>query len=124
MTTLQDTYVDWLAFPDPGMAHVVLSSWEFHPYLVRGELAAIAMLKGTEIHLCVAPHWRGRLMTRRRISEFLAPLMTSYGFLTTRSFVQDNDTAHFLARLGFVKTWAEQGIDHWMLTALPYSKGR
>lgn len=124
MGELQDRYVSWLDLANSADAHQVLCTWEFTPCMVGDEVAGIAMLKGTEVHFAVAPAWRGRLMTRQRIRDFLQPLMTLHGFLTTRSFTEDGDTAVFLTRLGFVKTWTERHIDHWMLTALPYSRGR
>jgi hypothetical protein len=80
------------------------------------------MMKGTEIHFAAAPEWRGTVFTRRRAREFLRPLIGIYGFLTTRSLAADASTALFLQRIGFVLTWTELGIHHWMLTALPFGK--
>lgn len=122
MTALADTYFDWLDLGEHGSVSEVLASWSFVSLIEHGELAGIAMLKGTEIHFAAAPAWRGRVITRRRARAFLKPLMAQYGFLTTRSLATDHDSAVFLLRLGFVKTWTELRIHHWMLTALPFSK--
>jgi hypothetical protein len=119
---LQDAYLDWLDLSHHPEASRVLASWEYVALLEDDEVVGIAALKGTEIHFAAAPAWRGRVMSRRRIRAFLEPLMARYGFLTTRSLVGDLGSAVFLRRLGFVNTWTELEIRHWMLTALPYSR--
>ena len=123
MNALLDKYLDWLDLSGHAGAENLVESWHFEGWHENGELAAVAMLKGTENHYAVAPNWRGRIITRRRTRAFLAPLMERYGFLTTRSFDHDNVSALFLCRLGFIKTWTELHFHHWMLTELPFSRG-
>lgn len=97
-----------------------LEGWTFHDHCEAGEVAATAALRGTEIHFAIAPEWRGRLIQRDRTRAFLAPLLERAGYLTTRS----NDAKHhrFLTGLGFVHTWTENEMRHYMLTELPFGK--
>lgn len=112
-------FIAWRGLP-PDAARRHLRAWRPVPLIEHGEVAAIALLQGTEIHFAAAPAWRGRLVNRGRTRAFLAPLMEPLGFLTTRS-TGDADT-DFLARLGFVETWREGDTTHWMLTALPFGR--
>ena len=97
------------------------SEWEPVGHREAGELVAVAMLKGTEIHFAVKPSWRRRLIQRDRTRAFLAPLMERAGFLSTRSV--DETARDFLNRLGFVPTWREGRIQHYMLCGLPFGQG-
>lgn len=100
-----------------------VADWSFATWVEADAVAGIAMLKGSEIHFAAAPTWRGRLISRRRTRKFLSPLMQRFEFLTTRSLVDDRKNAAFLCRIGFVRTWSEGQIQHWMMTALPFEKG-
>ena len=111
-----DQYREW-----SGSTGVPFDDWEAIGHHEQNELVAVAMLRGTEIHFAVAPNWRGRLIQRGRTRAFLAPLIERHGFLTTRS--SDGQAHRFLKRLGFVETWAEGPIQHYMLIGLPFSGG-
>lgn len=104
-----------------GVGDVPLADWEAVGHYEQGELAAVAMLRGLEIHFAVKPSWRRRLIQRDRTRAFLLPLIERMGFLTTRS--EGGKSRAFLKRLGFVETWAEGPIQHYMLTGLPFSRG-
>jgi hypothetical protein len=102
-------------------ALLVAGGWEFVPLMVGRELAAIAAIRGTEIHFAASPEWRGRVITRRRTREFLEPLFEERGFLTTRVAPESVDPTNFIERLGFVLTHVDaRGVKHYMLSALPY----
>lgn len=98
--------------------------WTFVEYADEGYVAAVAALRGTEIHFAINPAYRGRLMFRNRIREFLRPLFEDKGFLTTR--IQKNDdllkNARFVARLGFKHTQDDANVAHFMLSELPYER--
>ena len=100
-----------------------MDGWEFTPYPNDGEARAIAALHGTEVHFCVAPEWRHKVIARRRTREFLRPMFERRGYLTTRA-VQGAETHSFLTRIGFVPTWENGNVTHYMLTELPFGKER
>lgn len=93
------------------------------PLEIDGETAGVAAVDGTEIHFALAEDWRGRAITRARTREFLAPLIARRGYLTTRAEMPDAERRSFLERLGFRRTWTQDnGIEHYMLTCLPFDK--
>jgi ribosomal protein S18 acetylase RimI-like enzyme len=114
---LRRLFVAWSSLP----ADAPLADWDFVPYERNGRIDALAATKGTEIHFAVAPEQRGRLIQRARTREFLRPLFERRGYLTTRSLTSDQRSAAFLTRLGFMRTAEIHGVDHWMLTALPFT---
>jgi hypothetical protein len=97
-----------------------IAMWDIVPYTRNGEVQAFAIIDGTEIHFSVLPAFRGKLIQRHRISEFLQPIFEHHGFLTTRTAVGQD--ASFIERLGFTKTWSDGEIDYHILTALPFLK--
>lgn len=101
---------------------LAVAGWIFHPLWVGQELAAIAAMRGTEIHFASAPTWRRRLITRRRTRQFLEPLYDKWGFLTTRAAPDAHDQIRFITRLGFELTSGGKLINHYMLSELPFSK--
>ena len=113
-------FLTWGSGPLAPTAGMLRGQWRPVALTEGGECAAVALLRGTEIHFAAAPAWRGRLITRARTRAFLAPLMEPLGFLTTRSTGDGPDA--FLTRMGFIRTWDEGPIKHWMLTALPFGK--
>ena len=111
-------FVAWAGLPES--AAQAMAEWEMHPLVVDGIERGGAAVRGTEIHVAIAPKWRYATIARQRVRTFLAPLMGRAGFLTTR--VVPNPVHHrFLSRLGFAKTWQQPGIDHYMLCALPFA---
>lgn len=120
---LAETFVSWSGLPAEALER--MADWTFVQYPSDGEPAAIAALKGTEIHFVCAQEQRHRLLFRERIREFLAPLFEERGFLTTR-IVRDEDAlnnARFVTRLGFELTQSDADHDYYMLAALPYGRG-
>lgn len=109
-------FLQWRGLPPEAREH--LDGWRVVAHEEHGEVAAIAVLLGSEIHFAVAPAWRHRFIQRARLRGFLAPLMAPLGFLTTRTL--GGECRRFLERLGFVRTWDEGDITYWMLTALPF----
>lgn len=96
---VQATYADWEQIEDE-------TGW--------------LLVKGTEVHVCCKPGCRGRMVTRRKIREVLGSVFERLGFLTTRVLI--GDPATVVRRLGFKKTWSNELFDHYILTAMPYSK--
>lgn len=115
-----DTYLQWAGLPREALP--LLHDWEVVPCLRNGEIGALAVIKGTEIHFACAPGQRHQLIQRSRTREFLAPLFERWGFLTTRSVASDFGARDFLARLGFAHTFYDGQFNHYMLSALPFGK--
>ncbi len=98
------------------------SGWTFHDYLEGEEVVASAMMHGPEIHIIVAPQWRGRAMSRRRVRAFLAPLLEQYGYLATRVLHNREEQRRFVERVGFTQTWSDSMFCYYMLTTLPFER--
>lgn len=81
----------------------------------------VAALKGSEIHV---EFNRTGVVKRQAVREFLGPLLEPWGYLTTRAFKGDGRTSRFLAGMQFKHTWSDDQFDYYVLTALPFSKGK
>lgn len=117
--SLADRYREWVSAPH--IAPVAIDDWELVPYPSAGEPVAIAALQGTEIHFVSSPAVRGRLLTSRRISSFLEPLMDRKGFLTTRVMrgaPGEHAQISFVERIGFEATGIDAYFHHFMLSEL------
>ena len=115
------THADFTAWADlPDEAAVAMADWEMCPLVVDGIERGGAAVRGTEIHVAIAPKWRCATMARQRVRDFLAPLIGRAGFLTTRA-VPNLAHHRFLSRLGFARTWQQPGVDHYMLCELPFT---
>lgn len=105
------------------LLHSYLADWSVEPYLVDGQVAACAIMKGPEIHFAIAPAFRKQLMTRARIREFLAPLLARHGYLTSRMIdALDCGETRFIRRIGFRRTWSAGDTTYFMLTQLPFER--
>jgi hypothetical protein len=117
-----ETFIAWVGLDPTPETIQGLSAWVMHPYYIDGQLCAVAAMTGSEIHFAAHPDWRGRLITRRRAREFLAPMLEDHGFLTTRVAPPNCQHHAFLTRLGFERTWGNGITDHYMLSELPFSQ--
>lgn len=62
-----------------------------------------------------------KAMTRKNITEFIAPLLDEYGYATTRVPIAEED--HRLRTvLGFTCTWTDNAYSYWCLTELPFAR--
>lgn len=98
------------------------NGWEAVPFSLGPDLAAVALLSGTEIHFKVLEPFRHRVIARRRTQAFLRPLFDRMGFLTTRTPAGDQASRRFIERLGFRETWSDDTYNYFMLTALPFER--
>ena len=105
-----------------GMPPESLLNWDAHPVYRKGELAGIGITNGPEIHFVTAPEWRGRLMTRRIIRDFLEPLLLEHNYLVTRVLTENTTSPEFLKRLGFVMVLSNLDYDTYVLSDLPFSR--
>jgi hypothetical protein len=109
------TFARWAGLE--GHEHELLAL-EAVPLIEQGEVVALGAMDGSEIHFAAAPSWRGRLVTRRRLRQYLGPLLAKRGYLTTRSIGR----SRFVERIGFEETARSvsdgQEVWHYMLTEL------
>lgn len=99
-----------------------LAGWEAIPAMHEGRHVATAILRGTEIHFAFASGWRPRACERRRIREFLAPLLGRRGFLTTRIKHSKPEQKKFVERVGFNPTWQDNDCQYYLLGRLPFER--
>lgn len=78
-----------------------------------------AALKGSEIHV---EFTREGVINRRKVREFLGPLIDRMGFLTTRVPVDDEDSDRFVRRIGFRESGRTDEFIFYMLTGQPFSR--
>ncbi len=96
-----------------------LADWEVVPGYIDGQHAATAVIKGSEVHFGLVPEFRHRI-TRRRVREFLEPLLERHGFLTTRILLLSQDKRRFVERVGFMPTWNDGKFQYYLLGDLPW----
>lgn len=113
-------FAAWADLP-PGTADL-LADWGLHELRVAGELAALAITRGSEIHFAVQPEWRHRAIQRQRLRALLVAPMSVLGFLTTRVWAPNPTAVRFLGRLGFKETWSDGRVIHFMLCDLPFGR--
>lgn len=101
-----------------------LAAWEAVPATYEGRHVATAILKGTEIHFAFVDGWRPPSCQRRRIREFLAPLLDRRGFLTTRILHSKPEQKTFVKRVGFKPTWQDGTFEYYLLSRLPFERKR
>jgi hypothetical protein len=65
-----------------------MAQWHVKPVMVSGEVAGMFVSKGSHVHFCILPEFRGRWASRKTIRELLLPLLKTFGFITTS--VPDN----------------------------------
>jgi hypothetical protein len=94
-----------------------LLGWGIHISACEG---CVAALNGTEIHV---EFKRTGVITRRKVREFLGPLIDQSGFLTTRCEAGDSRSRRFIEKIGFQFTWADDRFEYFLLDRLPFSKG-
>lgn len=100
----------------------LLHDCEAIPGYVDGQLVAALLRKGTEVHFAISKQHRGKIISRRRIREFLQPVLDEYGFLTTRLLHDRKGQQRFIERIGFKKTWSDDKCNYFMLTELPFER--
>jgi GNAT superfamily N-acetyltransferase len=119
MGDLGALFAEWTDVPRAALA---AGAWVFEPCIQGGEIAGVGALRGFEIHFAAAPAWRGRLISRRTLREFLGPLFNRLGFLTTRVLRGDEGRGRFIERLGFQLTRSDETTHYYMLSAVPFSR--
>lgn len=99
-----------------------VNGWTVEDYFDEGQCVASALVKGPEIHITIAPEWRGHAMSRRRVRDFLARHLERRGYLTTRVLHEKKEAQALIARVGFKKTWEDAMFAYFELTKLPFER--
>lgn len=105
-------------FGDPA----IFKDWDVRPILIGDQHAATVILNGTEMHFYAVPAFRRRGWSRRRVHEFIEPLLEQLGFLTTRVLHARGDERKFVERIGFKPTWVDDHFQYYMLGRLPFGR--
>lgn len=109
---------------DGGADPAIFDDWELVPGVVGGVHVCTAALSGTEIHFGIVPAYRRQLIRRFNTQAFLAPLLARWGLLTTRVRLDRHSQQRFVERLGFVRTWADDTCQYYLLADLPFTRTR
>ena len=106
-----------LSYPQ---ARELLEGYEAIQYVENGEHLATLIKKNAEVHFAGFKQYRGKgFVTRRRLREFLLPILEKEGFLITK--IGANDSDKFITRIGFVEIGKSQaGQRIFMLTSIRY----
>jgi len=84
---------------------------------------ALVVVNGPEIHVFVAPEWRGRTVNRKACADVFGPIFKRFGYVTTRTAIdEDPGRVDFIKRLGFKPTWSDGAFQFYMMTQLPFMK--
>lgn len=99
-----------------------LHDWEAVPGYVDGVQVAAIIKNGTEVHFAIDSEYRGKIINRQRIREFLGPLLEDLGFLTTKLLHKYKGQQRFIERIGFKKTWSDDRFNYFMLSEMPFER--
>jgi hypothetical protein len=116
-----ELYRQWSGMP---ASAALQPGWTLHPYELDGEVVALAALNGHEIHFATDPKVKGRLVTRKRVTEFLGPLLEDKAFLITRvpAVAEFERERRFVKAMGFDWLAGDGANDNYMLSAMPFGK--
>lgn len=107
----------------PGASDLQVSAmerdWEVIPCFQDQALGGIALMRGTEFHCIVLPHFK---LKRKEMREFLRPLFERYGMLTTKLRHADRANERFNRAFGFKRTWSDSKYHYFMMTELPFGE--
>lgn len=99
--------------------NAVASNWDVIPFSQGGVLGGVALMRGTEFHCIVLPHFKLR---RKEMREFLRPLFDRHGMLTTKLKHGDTANERFNRTFGFKRTWSDNRYHYFMMTELPFGE--
>lgn len=97
-----------------------LAGWECIEHFQGGDVAGIAIIKGTEFHCELFPGFK---LKRKEMRAFLRPLFERHGFLTTRVAHADVANQRFNKVFGFERTWSDDTFHYFLMAELPFGKG-
>lgn len=101
-----------------------MAQWTLSPIHIGGQVAAVILQRGSEVHVVAAPEFRDKgYMSRARIRKVLGDVLSEHGYVTTRIGKGDGTNRLFIDRLGFRPTWSDEQFTYFMLTELPFGKG-
>lgn len=97
-----------------------LMDWHVYAVEVQGDLAGAILHKGSEIHACILPEYRGKWFSRKIIKDIVFPTIKAYGKITTA--VPDDKPwgRDFVEKFGFKKLRHENGATYYELRRCKY----
>jgi hypothetical protein len=98
------------------------ADWEVFQFDFEGRLVWTMVVKGTEVHIALAPDWQPRASMRDSVRAFLEPVFERHGFLTTRVSHERVDQKKFVKRIGFKPTWIDGDVEYYLLGSLPFER--
>lgn len=96
-----------------------LQGWETHALSDGDAITGVGLTRGSEFHFVLLPGFK---FSRQKLREALEPLISRYGFLTTRLLHGDKVNRRFNRLFGFEPTWADKRFQYFMMTALPFER--
>jgi hypothetical protein len=97
-------------------ARSMLDGFEMIPYVEDGVHMATLLKMNSEVHFSIFKTFRGKNITRRRLKEFLLPILKREGFLTTK--LHKDEPSRFIEKLGFVKVGESLSHNIYMMNEL------
>lgn len=92
--------------------------WDVKPFYVNDEVVGATVTKGAEFHFeTFGKSWR---LTRAHIRQCLSPILNEYGFVKTRTLVDDTRQHRFNLLLGFVPEGEDEKFVHYKLEKLQH----
>lgn len=82
--------------------HRIYSAWKHEPCYVGGEMVAIALTDGPEIHLALLQEPVRQM--RKVLGDAARRTLRDFGYMTTTVARDDAPSRKFIERLGFRKT--------------------
>jgi hypothetical protein len=75
--------------------------WIFHPIEMEGELVAVVVQIGNEIHMATEPDYKWKSLTRGTFNRIIVDLLDEYGEVITCVDEDNAASRRFVKRLGF-----------------------
>ena len=98
------------------------ADWEILPFEFEGRHIWTMVVKGTEVHIALAPDWQPKASMRGAVRAFLKPMFDEFGFLTTRVRHERPEHKEFVKRIGFTPTWKDGNVEYYLLGSLPFER--
>jgi len=96
-----------------------LSDWEIRAHVVDGVMVGIVLTLGPQFHFATTgAQWS---LTRAQIRNYLGPIIAKYGFVQTKTPIEDTRQQRFNEILGFAPTGTDEFYTHYKLEQLRHA---
>lgn len=90
-----------------------LADWDITPIRIDGVLAFVTLTRGSEIHYTSAD--TGAPLSLAMLRGWLAPILDTYGYATTRTPISEPRQHRLNKRLGFTESGRDEFCIHYRL---------